>query len=56
MTIGLSSSGYSSEWRKLKEKDRKEQVQVEREKRVKEGAPMHMTVEMTDDKTQDLSQ
>ena len=39
MTIGLSSSEYSSEWRKQKkENDREEQVEVEREKRVKEGA------------------
>ena len=40
MTIGLSNSEYSSEWRKYKEKDGEEQEEeVEREKRVKEGAP-----------------
>ena len=45
MTIRLSSSGYSSECRMWKEKDREEQVEVEREKRAKEGAPMDMTVD-----------
>ena len=41
MTIGLSSSGYSSECRRVEGKeDREEQVEVEREKRVKEVCAM----------------
>ena len=37
MTIGLSSSGYSSECRRWKEKeDREGQVEVEEENRLKE--------------------